>query len=177
MSQVNFFMTVDDEEGFLEFLFSRQDTHILGGRFFDSSNPKPLLSKEEILASELTLVNKTLSPEISATVSGGGDFSGKYLFDMFSDPIIEFSRSQMWNERLLDGRIFAKIGWLKMKEANGIYKSWYGSIERWLKARCRRVNKTWWFGRGAWEWSMAGGICCFGGTLSLSASLVNVDRS
>jgi hypothetical protein len=176
MSQVNFFMSADDEDGFLGFLFSRKDTHVLSGRFFDSRAPTPLPAKEEVgKIAELTLVNKKIMPQPDAGNHVAGASTGKYLFDHLFDPTIEFSRSRLSKRRLLDGRIYAKIGWLKPKEANGVYKSWYGSIERWLKKHYRRVHKTWWFGPGAWEWSMAGGICCFGGELAFAASLANVD--
>lgn len=171
MSQVNFFMTDDDEDAFLEFLFSRKGTYVLSGRFFDSREPTPLVSKEDVrAAADLTLVNKDIMPQ---PVARGGDT--RFCFDLFRDPTIEFSRSRLSKKRLLNGRIYAKIGWLKPKEANAVYKSWYGSIERWLKKHYRRVDKAWWFGAGAWEWSMAGGVCCFGHELAFAASLANVD--
>jgi hypothetical protein len=176
MSQVNFFMTDGDEEAFLDFLFSRKDTHVLCGRLFDSRHPTPLLSKDAIgKAPELTLVNKKIMPQPVASNHGDGAIAGKYLFGLFLDPTIEFSRSRLSKTRLLNGRIYAKIGWLKPKEANAVYKSWYGAIERWLKRNYRRVRKTWWFGPGALEWSMAGGVCCFGNELAFAASLANVD--
>jgi hypothetical protein len=174
MSQVNFFMTAEDEAAFLDFLFSRTDTHVLEGRFFDSRNPDPLSSKDEVRqADELTLVNKELMPKPIP----GSHGSGGYLFDMFYDPSIEFSRCGTSKKRLLSGRIYAKIGWLKSKEANAVYKKWYGSIERWLKKQYRRVDKIWWFGPGAWEWSMAGGVCCFGDELAFAASLATVNKA
>jgi hypothetical protein len=177
MSQVNFFMTHEDEDTFFDFLFSREDTHVLSGRFFDSGDPAPLTTKKGIgKDSCLTLVNKVIMPQPKVGNHGGGAFTGQYLFDLFRDPTIELSRSRISKKRMLNGRIYAKIGWLKPKEANAVYKSWYGSIERWLKKHYRRVDKTWWFGPGAWEWSMAGGVCCFGDELAFAASLANVDR-
>jgi hypothetical protein len=174
MSQVNFFMTAEDEATFLDFLFSRTDTYVLEGRFFESRNPVPLASRNEVgQADMLTLANKELMPE--AIAGSGGP--GAYLFDMYYDPHIEFSRCRTSNKRLLKGRIYAKIGWLKRKEANVVYKKWYGSIERWLKKEYRRVDKTWWFGPRAWEWSMAGGVCCFGDELAFAASLAAVDKA
>ena len=173
MSQVNFFMTSEDEASFLDFLFSRTDTHILEGRFFELPNPTPLASKDEISEGDIfTLVSKELMPELIASSCGPAG----YLFDMFFDPHIEFSRCRTSKKRLLNGRIYAKIGWLKPKEANVVYKKWYCSIERWLKKLYRRVDRTWWFGPGAWEWSMAGGVCCFGSELAFAASLADVDR-
>lgn len=174
MSQVNFFMTAEDEALFLDFIFSRADTHVLAGRFFAERTPSPLASKEKIReCDELTLVNKELMAEPIAGSCGDAGF----LFDMYYDPRIELSRCRTSKERLLNGRIYAKIGWLKSKEANAIYKTWYGSIERWLKKRYRPVDKTWWFGPDAWDWSMAGGVCCFGGELAFAASLAAVDKT
>jgi hypothetical protein len=176
MSQVNFFMTKADEDAFLDYLFSRKDTHILNDRIFDSHDPCPLNSKEEIgTVTRLTLVNKEIMEQPNASQSGGAALTGKFFFDLFSDPTIEISRSRLSKERLLNGRVFAKIGWLKPQEENAIYKSWYGSIERWLKKHYRRVDKLWWFGPGAWEWSMAGGVCCFGDEFAFASSLANVD--
>jgi len=176
MSQVNFFMTKDDEDAFLDFLFSRKDTHVLSGRFFDTRDPTPLLSKTDVSdVTELTLVNKEIMPQPATDKHGSGASTGKFLFDLFRDPTIEFSRSRLSKQRLLSGRIYAKIGWLQPKEANAVYKSWFGSLERWLKKYYRRIDKTWWFGPSAWDWSRAGGVCCFGHELALAASLANVD--
>jgi hypothetical protein len=71
MRQVNFFMTADDEDVFLDFLFSRHDTHLLSGCCFDSRHPRALLSKEEIgEIAELTLVNKGVMPQPDASSLG-----------------------------------------------------------------------------------------------------------
>lgn len=175
MSQVNFFMTADDENAFLDMLLSRVDTHVLLGGFFDSSSPIPLLSKAKVgKVKELTLVNKDIMPQPIASGPGEGELAGKYLFDMFYDPAIQLTRSHLSKDRLVSGRIYAKIGWLKRKEANAVYKSWYGSIERWLKKRYHRVNNDWWFGPSAWEWSKAGGICCYGDELAFAGSLADL---
>lgn len=177
MSQTNFFMTHEDEDAFFDFLCSRDDTHVLCGRLFESRNPIPVSTKNGLgKIPDLTLVNKEIMPRLKASARGGGDLKGKYLFDMFRDPAIELSRSRISKGRMLNGRIYAKIGWLKPKEANTVYNSWYSAIERWLKKRYRRVDKTWWFGPDAWEWSMAGGVCCFGGEPAFAASLATVDK-
>ena len=178
MSQVNFFMTLSDEDSFLDFLFARNDTHLLGGCFFDSRKPTPIGSKAATRnVPEITLVNKLIMAEPKAGKRGSGDFTGKYTFDLLCDPIIHFSRSRLRKKRLVNGRIYAKIGRLKPMEANAVYKSWYASIERWLKKHYRVINKTWWFGPEAWDWSKAGGVCCFGGELAFARSLANIDST
>jgi hypothetical protein len=163
MSQINFFQSREDEIEFTNFLFDQQDTWILSGSFFQKSKPEPLSSRQlPIAQNQITLINKILMPKIEVTTRGLGDLSNVFLFDMYKDPCIQFSRSTLEGNVLLPGRIFAKIGYLEPAETNSLYKSWYSKLERWIKKRYLKVHDFWWIGNGAEKWCRQGGIIALG---------------
>src|SRR4051794_26174184 len=140
MSQLNLFMTTEDEAAFFDVLFARTDTHVLRGSSFASRRPAPMSSRREIgKADALTLVNKDLMPVPRASSRGAGELTGRYVFELFRDPTIELTRSRRSKRRLVNGRLHAKIGWLKPAEANAVYQAWYRAIERGLKKHYRPV--------------------------------------
>ena len=163
MSQLNFFMLADDEHEFVEFLRSREDTHILPGRFFTSPTPAPVRVLPAVSRlREVTLLNATLVPTSRWVARGEGRYAGKYVFDSLRAPSIEFSRSRMKKGVLLPGRIYAKIGWLEPKVDNRVFRSWYSAIERCLKKSYVKHDGLWWFGPEARAWSLAGGRVAYG---------------
>ena len=162
MSQVRFFMLDDDEREFVEMLRGRGDTQLFLHRFFPTKNPEPLTGVPSFQsAKEITLVNAQLRPNPTCTRSGFGESSGLYLFDDLHDPACEFSRCYFDGSILVDGRLYAKIGWLQSSAENKIFGSWYRSVERWLKKRYRS-HRSWWFGPRAEEWSLKGGEVRYG---------------
>jgi hypothetical protein len=163
-------MTDVDEKNFLDMLFARTDTHVLKGDCFRTSTPAPCSRSKIGKAGELTLVNSDVMQRPRAHAVGSGEFE-RYRFDMFRDPTIEFIRCSVKKGRLISGRIYAKIGWLQPKKLNAVYQAWYSAIERWLKKKYRRVHRYWWFGPEAWNWSMKGGVCCYGDEIAFSGSL------
>lgn len=179
MSQVNFFMTAADERDFLDDLFARDDTLVFAGRFFDSRRPQPLPSRTAIsrASTTLTLLNSRLMPQPRASRRGSGEFAGLFLFDALQDPVIEFTRVGRSKRRLVSGRLYAKCNSIRDQAARKTATAWYGSIERRLKKNYRPFQKTWWFGPGAWEWSMNGGVCCFGDKHALAASLADLSTA
>lgn len=164
MSQVNFFMLENDEREFVEMLSARGDTLMFSGYFFPVKRPTPTRDLPPIGSERVvTLVNSRLRPDPECEGRGAGDFAELYLFDGLKYPQCEFSRCRFQDGILLDGRIYAKIGWLESPTENRIYRSWYSSIERWIKKRYRR-HRSWWLGPAAEVWSLTGGQICFAQT-------------
>ena len=163
MSQVDFFMLGDDEQDFLDFLWSRSDTHVFAGRFFRTTHPAAIRALPDVPdLHEFSLVNSTLCPDPVCSVACTGKDRGLYTFALHGDPHIEFSRSRIVEGLLRPGRIYAKIGWLEVPEHNPVFRSWYSAIERWLKKRYTRHRKHWWFGPQARRWSLDGGSVAYG---------------
>ena len=172
MSQVNFFMTEKDENEFIKMIFGRDDTLVIKGRFYKTKSPKPVeklskFGKEE----EYHLINTQITPKPHCSAKGKGIFFGKYTFDSFKDANIEFSRCYYHNKVLVSGRIFCKLGNLESAEHNKIYKSWYLSLDRWIKKRYKRFNDVWWIGPDAEKWSKKGGRLALGAPLADVISL------
>lgn len=171
MSQINFFMNEKDEIEFFDMIFKRKDTLVLNGIFYDSPNPKPI-SKISRFGKAGKLVFTNLKLNVFPLLEKNKvQFEDKYTFDLFKDAHLEFLRCYYYNDVLVSGRIFAKIGWLKTKENNKIYKSWYTSIERWIKKKYKQIDKLWWIGPNAEQWSFKGGKLAFGHPNAMAKSL------
>lgn len=173
MSQVNFFMTTEDERAFFEALSARGDTVIHAGRFFASSDP-PALSELPALDRKepfFTLCHATLRLVYPPLQLVEGPFRGRYHYEAYGSAHIEWHRAVPHRGVLVNGRIHAKVGWLRTDEDNRAFRRWYGSIERWLKKRLRCVDETWWIAPEAEAWSREGGLLAFGDERALRRSL------
>lgn len=140
-------------------LLARSDTWIL---IRDSKNPKLLVSPDLLEEKTRTpqLVNRILVPDPLARLTS------LQQFDTLRDPVIEFSRSSLYSrDGLMPGRIYAKIGWLREPKHNRAFRSWYASLERWLKKRYYRLDSmykgkrvmSWWVADEALAWAKSGG--------------------
>ena len=162
MSQVNYFALPSDDAQFFAALSARPDTAILSDRCFTSATPIRIDSLPEHHTSELTIAHAALLPFYPPVSVQDGPYQGSYHFDLFRSAVIAWSRSTVTGNTLVSGRIFAKIGWLESTDHNRLYRSWYGSIERWLKRHMKRVDEVWWIAPEAERWSLSGGVLAFG---------------
>ena len=163
--QINFFMDTEDDNEFINMLLNRSDTIVLLGEFYDTNNPFAIdyIPKYKE-ANRLMLTNKIINENCYCSKQIFKDGREKYMFDLFYDPNIEFCRCYFNNQILMQGRIFAKVGWLKNEEHNKVYKSWYASIERWIKKNYKKIDNSYWIGKSAEMWSLRGGKLVFGST-------------
>ncbi len=101
----------------------------------------------------------------------------KWIFSSYDSPIIEFRIPKILEDnRLLNGRIYSKIGWLQSDEDNKKFKSSYGKLERLIKSRFEKVSGIWWISDNVKKWSLASdGVLAFGGELALSRKLLKSD--
>jgi hypothetical protein len=171
MSQLNFFMTANDEVDFFAYLCARDDTLVYLGRDFHTRCPPHLDSLPSYEARHMTIVHRRLSNLYPPQQQ---DQSGRYSFPLFASASIEWTRSAIASGDALEaGRIFAKIGWLKQHDGNEVFRVWYAAVERWLKKSLSRLDNDWWIGSAAEAWSRAGGILAFGPGPSLRRSLAS----
>lgn len=162
MSQINFFMTQDDERAFVEMLLSRSDTLLFSGRSFPTPSPEPVRHPRMIEAvEEVSLVNSQLMPEPRCSGRGRGEHKGKYLFEMYEDPFIEFQRCAWEQEILIPGRLHMQTV-RSAPAASKTHERWYRSIRSWITKRYHRRRDIWWFAPGALAWSQAGGRIAYG---------------
>jgi len=171
MSQVNFFMTEDDERNFFEFLCACDDTAIYSGREFRTQSPEQLDALPPVVERQLTIAHSGLAEVYPPQPDSA---SGYYAFPLFHSAWVEWTRSVVLSGGELEaGRVFAKVGWLTQPADNRVYKSWYAAIERWLKRSLRQLDGTWWIGPAAEEWSRTGGVLAFGPGPSMRRSLAS----
>jgi len=171
MSQVNFFMTSDDEHDFFEYLRARDDIAIYPGREFRNQKPEKLVAIPPTVERQLTIVHPGLA-EIYPPQQDSA--SGYYAFPLFHSAWVEWTRSVVLSGGELEaGRVFAKIGWLTQPADNRVYKLWYAAIVRWLKRSLRQLDGTWWIGPAAEKWSRSGGVLAFGPGPSMRRSLAS----
>ena len=96
-----------------------------------------------------------------------GPSEGQYLYRLYETPVIEFSKSYFCDKQtLVNGRIFAKVGWLDDEKDNKIFKSSYSRIERWIKKRFLKIRDLWWVSPQIEKWSDEGGELALGSPLA-----------
>ena len=137
MSQVNFFITEEELNEFKEIILNKNEMTILDetGKTVDELNPNKNYT---------ILINK---------------ISEKYppSNGLFKSACIDLKTPDIIKEGIVNGRIFAKIGYLETTEENKIYKSAYSKLERWLKKRCNKLDNYWWYSQKIESWSKNGG--------------------
>jgi len=171
VSQTNFFMNVEDDTEFLDMLSRRGDTAMIAGRFYHSPTPdigQALPPFGTVQESHLVNLHITPTPTCSHQSDGG-----LWLFDMFRDVHIEFQRCYLHQGILVSGRIYAKIGWCANSQTNKAFRSWYSSIERWIKRKYHSIDSTFWVGPHAERWSQSGGLLAFGNPNAMTRSLAS----
>src|SRR5262245_51667055 len=135
MSQVNFFMTSDDEHEFFAFLRARGDTAVYSGREFRAQSPQHLGDLPPTVERDLTIVHPGLAEGYPTQKDSA---TGFYSFPLVHSAWVEWTRSVVVGSGELEaGRVFAKVGWLSSPVDNRVYKFWYAAIERWLKRSLR----------------------------------------
>lgn len=164
-------MSAEDDAEFLDMLSRRDDTAVVAGRFYHSSTPDiafalPSFGTEQ----ESHLVNLQITPTPTCSQLSP---EGLWLFDMFRDVHIEFSRCYFHQGSLVSGRIYAKIGWSTDPQTNKELRRWYSGIERWIKQRYRRVDSVFWAGPHAERWSRSGGLFAFGSQYGMKRSVAS----
>jgi len=163
MSQVNFFMVDADEQELVEMLRARGDTKMIEGRYHVTPTPPFVDELGRQGERVIERVNLALSDPPVAHVQAEGEAAGRYMFDLYQDPHIEWLRCHREQGALVDGRIYAKIGWLATPEANARYRKWYSAIARWITTRYERTHASWWVGPHAARWWREGNVLSFGG--------------
>ncbi len=156
-------MIKDDKVDFLNFILSKEII-AYDGRFFNSKSPESIKDVNKLSAcKEITLIEESLSNNYYPIYEGRGEFEGKWCFDLYNSPNIEFSVPyKVKSNELVSGRIFAKMGWLKNDEDNKKYKSSYRKLERWIKNNYSKYDEIWWISERVRDWSAAGGFLCLG---------------
>jgi hypothetical protein len=122
MSQLNFFMTKDELVNEINQLLNSEDYLLFDKTFFDSESPETVSKITNIESLDRIVIwikNDKLVPTCSA--KGAGQFEGKFLFDVYKDPIIELDIGKKKMRLFSPNRLFYKAGWIDDKELRELH--------------------------------------------------------
>ena len=136
MGQLNFFMTNEEIVNEINQLLISESYTVFKGRFFDSETPESInnfANLNETKKLTIWVNNNKYKPKCSS--KGGGKMMGKFLFDCFKDPIIEFDLGITSDNLLSPSRLFYKTGWVDDKELRQIHIKLTNKLVRTFKKR------------------------------------------
>lgn len=162
MSQVLFFSLPEDEAKLLDRLICDSDSFVVDGRFLESEFPAPVSSASQVKKKEALLFPRVLTPRVHLPVCVTGEMGGLFTADFYRQPFAELSLSTHASTGLVNGRLYAKIGWLPKKEDNVIFKRWFDRISRMIRKETVVVRSPWRTFPHAKKWFVAGGTFCLG---------------
>jgi hypothetical protein len=161
--QVNFYMTSDDEEEFINFIHSDRDACIFSDRI-----PAPEIKNLNRLPDRsmpgwfiVWLWDKENSPPPELKYIAEQRY---YVVDFFKSEVIQFSRCIIDNNRLIRGRIWAEItGWDRNNPSITINKSemfqkWFNRLSSWIKRKSTKNKVGDFLLPGAVEYERNGGV-------------------
>lgn len=140
MSQLNFFMTEEEIKIEVEELIYLNLFVLFNASFFNVEIPTPIANSNEIKDSKRLIIwvkNEIAQPKCST--KGGGNYSNKFLFDSYYDPIIEFDIEHTIGNLISPSRLFYKAGWIKDKVIRDVHNKAAGKLLRTIKKKL----KTW----------------------------------
>ena len=122
MSQLNFFMTKEEIMTRLKGLLSNGEYLVFKGVFFDNQKPIPVLNIDELenFNDLIIWINNDICDPI-CTENGKGNYEGKFLFDYYKQPIIEFENCIINDKLISPGRLFFKSGWIENSELRKLH--------------------------------------------------------
>ncbi|MGK2863758.1 MAG: hypothetical protein ACSLE0_17630 [Chitinophagaceae bacterium] len=113
------------------------DSYILFDRtFFNSEVPVPISTIEELSETDRITIwinNNKFAPKCSS--KGAGKMTGKFLFDYYKDPVIEFDLGKITSNLVSPSRLFYKTGWVDDKELREIHIKSANRIVRTFKKK------------------------------------------
>ncbi len=142
MGQLNFFMTKDEIVSEIKQLFISDDYILFDRTFFDSQIPEAISEIKNIdSVDRITIWIKNNKRLPSCSLKGEGQMSGKFLFDNYKDPIIEFDLGKTANKLFSPSRLFYKIGWLEDGELRALHTKLTNKLVRTFKKKLTTTSR------------------------------------
>lgn len=152
MSQLNFFLLDGELAEFLLELEKKGFDFLVENQVYQRTQAYSLIANGSILNSKnIFLIRNDLYDRYNQMY----ELERKpYKYSLFDHPVIELSfPRKLGVTSMINGRIFAKIGWLKNETDNKIYLSSYKQVERLIKKRCSKIDDFWWVSDEVKKWS------------------------
>ncbi len=186
MGQVNFYMTREDEQVFLDFVRSTGDIVTLP-RISPSPDFQPLTNLPDITWPPVLnewqcfLLNRDVSSKVKGRRIEG---ENHYLLDSQASSVIEFWRTILHPPIMYHGRIWASSEYFdesmrQFSSKEAAFEEWYEKIAKWIKTQYKHVTLTATMTKQKWTEYLAPGISKFqetGGMLALNPPILNRDK-
>ncbi len=142
--QVNFYMSAQDENEFLQFLRSDPNSVIFLWRLYENAieDISHLPTPDEPGWFTVNIWHRELNYPLLKYI----EKQGYYIPDKEKSEIIEFTRSTRDSENLVPGRIWAEMQYWtcnnppQIVEKSKRFVSWYESLVKWIKKRSIRES-------------------------------------
>ena len=142
MGQLNFFMTEDEIVEEVNQLLLSNNFIIFDKAFFNHEIPEPLsglANANQISRFIIWIKNSNSDPKCSS--KGKGDFSGKFLFDMYKDPIIELDFGHTVDNVISASRLYYKTGWITNEDLREVHIKSTNKIVKFFKKKLTTTNR------------------------------------
>ena len=165
-SQVNFFMSYEDEQAFNQVVIKFGGCLISKRSQTEVVHLVPFLAPvpERVFPGELCIVHRDHIAGVRLYFVDGVE---QYFVDEDNSPVIQFHRSWRKDNTLFRGRIWcqfesrlwdAALANEVVTEKDKGFQSFYNSLARWIRRNYRRDPQFGFFiGDHAWKWYVAGG--------------------
>jgi hypothetical protein len=140
MGQLNFFITKDEIKNEIDQLLISKEYTLFKEKFFDSKFPQPVSAKSDLTKTDKMIlwINHSLSkPNCSS--KGGGEMKGKFLFDLYKDPVIEFDLGKTTGKLISPGRLYYKTGWIEKEELRKLHTKLTNRLVRTFKKKLNPI--------------------------------------
>lgn len=136
MGQLNFFMTKGELVNEIKQLIISDHYLLFDKAFFDSECPEMINEISNIDSIDRIIIwikNDKRLPTCSS--KGLGQMEGKFLFDIYKDPIIEFDLGKTSKKLFSPSRLFYKTGWIDDKEVRELHTKFANKLVRTFKKK------------------------------------------
>ena len=142
MGQLNFFMTEDEIVNEVTDLFLSDNFILFDKAFFDEKVPEPVNSITNLNEiDKLIIWVKNSQFEPKCLLKGEADYSGKFHFDTYKDPIIELDLGRTIDKVLSPSRLYYKTGWIANEELRTVHSKTKNKIVRTFKKKLTTTNR------------------------------------
>jgi len=142
MGQLNFFMTKDEIVTEIKLLLLSNNYTLFDKTFFDSEIPESISDTEKLNdVDKITIWINNAKYQPKCSSRGAGKMTGKFLFDYYKDPIIEFDLGKTAGKLFSPSRLFYKTGWLEDKDLRELHTKSTNKLVRTFKKKLTTTNR------------------------------------
>ncbi|WP_419699701.1 hypothetical protein [Mucilaginibacter sp. NFX135] len=173
MSQLNFFLNSNETLNILNSLLETYEIEIFNGWSFENEYPQAIKNMTKMQESGMLTFwfkNKFQEPKVSILNSGIN--KGRFSFDYYKDPIIEFRDCKRTSSLISPGRIFYKAGWVEDEQLRNEHKKWAAKISRHIDKKLKKIDGFWRISDEVENWVMEGGSL----ELGLGGKIINKEN-